>query len=103
MPEVRAVRHTTHSPMDSHLNRQLEENIDWLMDECGIHPEVVAKRVGITFNTLEKNRNRRGLSAARNTGEVAADRGSEGGAEMPPVRRSRPSRRVAPPTKQERS
>lgn len=37
-----------------HLQDQEAENIRWLIEECGEHPERVAKRLGITMAVLEQ-------------------------------------------------
>jgi hypothetical protein len=40
--------------MESHIFDQRAENARWLIDEVGMHPELVARRLGITISALEK-------------------------------------------------
>lgn len=48
------------SPLESHLHEQKAENIRFLRDECGMHPELVALQLGITIDDLEMTMRRHG-------------------------------------------
>lgn len=70
---------------DSHRERAEAENIDFLLNTCGLHRDHVARRLGITRNALDKKieRSRRAqpdTSSEQATGEAA------GKGPMPPLR-----------------
>lgn len=45
--------------MESHILDARAENARWLIDEVHMHPELVARRLGISLDALEKLLQRR--------------------------------------------
>lgn len=82
-----------HSPMESHLNDALDENIAFLLDECHMQPDEAAARLGIKTAALIQRRRR----AESDSPEVTDHRGGARAAEVSEMRRSHPARSVAPP------
>jgi DNA-binding transcriptional regulator LsrR (DeoR family) len=50
--------------MREHIQDQRWENARWLIDEVGMHPELVARRLGISLDALEKLLERRKEAAS---------------------------------------
>lgn len=81
---------------NEHKDRAEMENISFLLDECKLHPDQVAKRLGMTRNALDKKIERSRKRAKSDPTSVSEDRASEGGGQVPTLR-VLPGGRVAPP------
>jgi transposase-like protein len=69
---------------DSHKEDQKIENIRFLLD-TGMHPDRVARQLGISRDVLDKTMERHGRTRKPNTGAVTSTRAGAGDEEVPEV------------------
>lgn len=70
----------------SHKDEAEMENIEFLLDTCDMHPDLVAKRLGITRDALDKKLERRRVGQ-RDTDNESATRKGQGAGQVPPMRK----------------
>lgn len=91
-------RRSTKGKYETHTRDAVLENIDFLMDHCGLHIDHVAKRLGLTTDAIEKMRERRRVERQRDSSIVEERSEGPGDGKVPELRlASIDGRRVAPP------
>ena len=72
--------------LTAHRDEQIVENALWLLNDVGMHREQVCRRLGLSWDTLEKKIARVRKRAESDTTEVAGLGEGSGATEMPEVR-----------------